>query len=90
MSTIIILGGGGFLAGHIARHYQKRGWRAVSVGRAAAEGIGHARHAWNLPHPEFGHLLAVEQPQICVMLPAVLRCLRRWSSRLPISKAARF
>jgi UDP-glucose 4-epimerase len=66
MSTIIILGGGGFLAGHIARHYQKLGWRVVSVGRAAAAGDGHARHVWNLPHPEFGHLLAVEQPSICV------------------------
>src|SRR5262249_45575962 len=66
ISTIIILGGGGFLAGHIARHYQKLGWRVVSVGRAAAAGAGHARHVWNLPHPEFKHLLAVEQPHIFV------------------------
>jgi len=66
MSTIIILGGGGFLAGHIACHYQKLGWRVVSVGRAAAASVGHARHVWNLPHPEFKHLLVVEQPHICV------------------------
>jgi UDP-glucose 4-epimerase len=66
MNTIIILGGGGFIANHVACYYQKIGWRVVSVGRAAAAGVGHVRHVWNLPHPEFKHLLAVEQPDICI------------------------
>lgn len=66
MSTIIILGGGGFLAGHIQRRYRQLGWRVVSIGRSAATTEGEVRHAWTLPHPEFARLLAVEQPQICV------------------------
>lgn len=66
MSTIVILGGGGFLASHIARHYQRLGWRVVSVGRSAGSADGDARHVWHLPHPEFSYLLAVEQPELCV------------------------
>lgn len=66
MSTIVILGGGGFLAGHIARHYRELGWRVVSVGRAAGSAHGDVRHVWHLPHAEFAHLLAVEQPGLCV------------------------
>src|SRR5271166_2032435 len=66
MSTIIVLGGGGFLAGHIEQHFKSLGWRVVSVGREAALSHGDARHVWNLPHPEFAHLLAVEEPDLCV------------------------
>lgn len=66
MTTILVLGGGGFLAGHIERQYRALGWRVVSIGRGAAASDSAERHAWNLPHPEFAHLLAVEQPQICV------------------------
>jgi UDP-glucose 4-epimerase len=66
VSTILILGGGGFLAGHIQRRYRALGWRVVSVGREAGAAAGEVRHAWSLPHPELAHLLAVEQPDICV------------------------
>jgi UDP-glucose 4-epimerase len=66
LKTIVVLGGGGFLAGHIERHYRSLGWRVVSIGRGAISRGDHLQHAWNLPHPEFAHLLAVEQPQICV------------------------
>jgi hypothetical protein len=33
MSTILVLGGGGFLAGSIERHDRAERWRVVSVGR---------------------------------------------------------
>ncbi|MEI9805549.1 MAG: NAD-dependent epimerase/dehydratase family protein [Pseudolabrys sp.] len=66
MSTVIVLGGGGFLAGHIERHYHNLGWRVVSIGRAAAASEAAAKHVWSLPHSKFAHLLAVEQPQLCV------------------------
>jgi UDP-glucose 4-epimerase len=66
MSTIVVLGSGGFLAGHIERQYHALGWRVVSVGRSAAASQSEERHIWNLPHPEFSHLLAVEQPQVCI------------------------
>src|SRR5579862_5414031 len=66
MSTIVLLGAGGFLAGHVERHFHKAGWRVVSVGRGAGAAEGDARHVWQLPHQEFAHLLAVEQPQLCV------------------------
>ena len=66
MSTIVVLGSGGFLAGHIERHYRGLGWRIVSIGRGVISSGDELQHAWNLPHSEFTHLLAVEQPQICV------------------------
>jgi UDP-glucose 4-epimerase len=68
VSTIFVLGGGGFLAGYIARHYRSQGWRVVLIGRGAAveAGDSDARHVWQLPHQEFAHLLAVERPQLCV------------------------
>jgi UDP-glucose 4-epimerase len=61
VSTLLILGGGGFLARYITRHYERLGWRVVSVGRG-----GRVLHAWQLPHPELAPLLAVEQPAVCV------------------------
>lgn len=66
MSTVIVLGGGGFLAGHICRRYRKLGWRVISIGRRANPADGHVRHAWQLPHTEFADLLSVERPDICV------------------------
>jgi len=67
MTTIIVLGGGGFLGGHVERHYRRLGWRVVAVGRAASSSLSSdARHVWDLPHPEFAHLLAAEQPKLCV------------------------
>jgi UDP-glucose 4-epimerase len=66
LSTIVILGGGGFLANHIQIHYRRLGWRVVSIGRAAAATRADVRHVWNLPHSEFASLLAVEQPDLCV------------------------
>lgn len=70
MSTILVLGGGGFLASHVEQRYARRGWRVVSIGRSATDGAqaagNYIRHAWNLPHPELAHLLAIEQPEICV------------------------
>lgn len=68
MSTIFVLGGGGFLANHIARYYRMRDWRVVAIGRGAGANAaaGDARHVWQLPHQDFAHLLAVEQPQLCV------------------------
>ena len=71
MSTIVILGGGGFLGDQISHHYAKRGWRVVSIGRSAAMSnpsmpAAHVRHVWQLPHAEFAHLLAVEQPDVLV------------------------
>ena len=65
MSTILVLGGGGFIAGHIEQLYHALGWRVVSIGRAVGLGPGE-RHVWSLPHPEFAHLLAVERPDVCV------------------------
>ena len=38
----------------------------VSVGRSAGASAAEARHRWDLPHREFGALLAVERPAICV------------------------
>lgn len=67
MSTIVVLGGGGFIGGCIERHYRRLGWRVVAVGRAAGASCdSDARHVWDLPHSEFAHLLAVEQPDLCV------------------------
>lgn len=66
MHTILVLGGGGFLAEEISLLYRERGWRVVSVGRSGKAAHAHVHHNWHLPHPEFGHLLAVEQPQLCV------------------------
>ena len=66
MKTIVILGGGGFLGNYIARHYRGCGWRVVAVGRGAASADGDVRHVWHLPHAEFAHLIAVEQPDLCV------------------------
>ena len=58
MSTIVILGGGGFLGDHIGRHYGALGWRVVSIGRGAAmsdPGMpgAHVRHVWQLPHAAY-------------------------------------
>lgn len=66
MKSVLILGGGGFLATYIARHYMQRGWRVISVGNGAGFGLGHVRHSWRLPHPDLAHLLAIEQPTLCV------------------------
>ena len=66
MKTIVVLGGGGFLAGHIQQHYRSLGWRVISIGRGADASCGDVHHRWDLPHSEFAHLLAVERPQICV------------------------
>lgn len=66
MSTIIVLGGGGFLAGYIERHYLARGWRVVSIGRSATVSPGAVHHSWQIPHPEFAHVMEVEQPDIVV------------------------
>jgi UDP-glucose 4-epimerase len=66
VSTIVVLGGGGFLAGHIERHFKRLGWRVVSIGREAAASHSDVRHAWNLPHQEFAYLLAIERPEACV------------------------
>lgn len=38
----------------------------MSVGLNATDEDCDARHAWDLPHPDFAHLLAVEQPDLCV------------------------
>lgn len=66
MSTIIVLGGGGFLADYVELHYLELGWRVVSVGRGAMRSSSDFRYAWNLPHNDFTHLLAIEQPELCV------------------------
>jgi len=66
LSTILILGGGGFLAGHVARHYGQRGWRVIAVGNAAGRAQADIAHVWRLPHPDLAHLLATEQPDLVV------------------------
>lgn len=66
MKTIVVLGGGGFLGGCIERHFGSEGWRVIAVGHAAAGAQADVRHVWNLPHPEFAHLLAIEQPDLVV------------------------
>jgi UDP-glucose 4-epimerase len=66
VSTIFILGGGGFLGDEIERHFRKLGWRTVSIGRRARGSMAQLRYEWHLPHQGFGDLLAAEKPQLCV------------------------
>ena len=66
VSTIFILGGGGFLAGHIESHFARLGWRVVAIGRAAEGSAAENRYTWDLPHPKFPELLRAETPEICV------------------------
>lgn len=66
MSTILIVGGGGFLASHIQMHYRSLGWRVVEVGRRATANGSDGLHSWTVPHPEFAGLLTREKPDICV------------------------
>jgi UDP-glucose 4-epimerase len=66
--TIIILGGGGFLATYLANHFGCRGWRVVSVGNNAAGATTPMGLSlpWRLPHDGFADLLTEEKPDVCV------------------------
>ena len=66
MKSVLVLGGGGFLGGGIERHFAARGWRVIAVGNGASASKADVVHVWNLPHPEFAHLLAIEQPDLVV------------------------
>lgn len=66
MNTILVLGGGGFLAGVIEGHFSRAGWKVIAVGRGASSSSAQIRHVWQLPHQDFAHLLAVEKPQLCI------------------------
>lgn len=51
----------------MARRYRSAGWRVVAVGRGAgSSAAADARHVWDLPHRDFGALVATERPDLCV------------------------
>ncbi len=66
MSVAFVLGAGGFLGGHVARHYRARGWRVVTIGPGDQDETSDLHLAWRLPHAEFARLLAAEKPRLCV------------------------
>jgi UDP-glucose 4-epimerase len=63
-NTVVVLGGSGFIGGHVCQHFAGLGWRVVCVGRGAGHPAAHLFLPLELPTPGLSQILTEEKPSL--------------------------
>lgn len=62
--TLVVLGGSGFIGGHVCQHFAGKGWRVVCVGRGGGHPAAQVSLPFDLPTPSLGQILTRERPSL--------------------------
>ena len=66
MATVIIVGGRGFIGGHVCQIFSELSWQVISVGRGGLNPYASTHYNMQLPSESFSTLLQQINPNLCV------------------------
>ncbi|NEO21421.1 NAD-dependent epimerase/dehydratase family protein [Moorena sp. SIO4A5] len=66
MKTAIIVGGSGFIGGHVCEYFSELDWQVISVGRGSINPYAETHYNLQLPHDSFSNLIKCFEPSLCV------------------------